>query len=421
MKSKKCRSSSNSSWPKALHPKTLHPKPFLFQKEGAFSFISRFAGSWVKFGPQLAKLAFQSSREPIPSMSIISKVTKASFSFSKVALVLGASMIALRLLRERNAIDFRGRVVAITGGSRGLGLNLARQLAEQGAKIALIARDEKELERAKREIIALGAPVFTVACDLRDRSAAEGAIEEVVAHFGSLDAVINNAGVIQVGPLEHMLQSDFEEAVNLHLWAPLWISRAAIPHLKKSGGGRIVNIASIGGMVAMPHMAPYAASKFALVGLSDALRHELAKDGILVTTVCPGILRTGSHVMATFKGNQKAEYRIFKLMAALGGFEAPQAANLIIDAARYGDPQLVFPAPVKAVALASQLFPNTAALVLGTANRFMPGPTDEAEGDEQLSGHDLEGALPPSIITNLADRAVGAHNEMNGYALEKTP
>ena len=352
-------------------------------------------------------------------MSFVPKVAaKSGFSLSKIAVLLAATLFLLRLLRGRNAVDFRGRVVAITGGSRGLGLVLARQLAEQGAKIALISRDADELLRAQIELQGLGATVWTHVCDLREKDQAEGAIEAAAAHFGALDLLINNAGVIQVGPIEHMTQGDFQNAVDLHLWAPLWTSQAAVPHFKRAGGGRIVNIASFGGQVAMPHMAPYAASKFALVGLSHAMRHELAKNNILVTTVCPGILRTGSHVMATFKGNQKAEYRMFKLMAGLGGFEATQAAKLIIDAARYGDPQLVFPAPVQWLTWAYQLFPNTAGLVLGIATRFMPGPIEESEGDQLIAGRDLEDALPPSILTRRADEAVLANNEMNGHAAQ---
>ncbi|HEX9997356.1 MAG TPA: SDR family oxidoreductase [Abditibacterium sp.] len=350
--------------------------------------------------------------------SLPKQAAKSGFSFSKIAFLLGATLFLLRLLRGRNAVDFRGRVAVITGGSRGLGLVLARQLASEGAKIALISRDEAELLRAKTELSADGALVWTHACDLRDKSQAEHAIEAAANHFGALDLLINNAGVIQVGPLEHMTQGDFENAVNMHLWAPLWTSQAAVPHFKKAGGGRIVNIASFGGQVAMPHMAPYAASKFALVGLSHSLRHELAKDNILVTTVCPGIMRTGSHVMATFKGNQKAEYRMFKLMAALGGFEANKAAKLILDAARYGDPQLVFPSPVQWLTWAYQLFPNTAGLFLGIATRFMPGPIEDGQGDQLIPGRDLEDALPPSILTRRVDEAVLANNEMNGHSAQ---
>ncbi|HEX8465547.1 MAG TPA: SDR family oxidoreductase [Abditibacterium sp.] len=354
-------------------------------------------------------------------MSLIRKIVivKSLFPLSKIVLYLAAIHAAMRLLRARRAMDFRGRVVVITGGSRGLGLNLARQLAGEGAKIALIARDKPELDRAEAEIRALGAEVFAIAVDLRSQSAAEEAINRVASHFGALDVLINNAGIIQVGPVEHMTQSDFAEAVDLHLWVPLWLSRGAVPHLKKSGGGRIVNIASFGGKVAMPHMAPYAASKFALVGLSDALRHELAKDNILVTTVCPGIIRTGSHVMATFKGNQQAEYKMFKLMSALGSINVTTATRLVLDAARYGDPQLVFPFPVQWAIAAYNVFPNTAGLILGLSTRFMPKPTDEA-GDKLMSGHDLEPSLSPSILTKRADLAAAANNEMNGHAMTES-
>ena len=356
-------------------------------------------------------------------MSTTTKVAaKGVSSLTKIAFVLGIAMALLRLLRSRQAIDFRGRVVAISGGSRGLGLNLARQLAREGAKLALIARDPRELERAKTELTALGAPVLLVEADITNESAAKNAIDKIAGHFGALDVLINNAGVIQVGPLEHMLQSDFEDAMKLHFWAPLWLSRAAIPHLKKAGAGRIANIASIAGHIAVPHMAPYVASKFALVGLSDALRNELAKDGILVTTICPGILRTGSHVMAKFKGRQEAEYRMFKLMAALPGSStaAQSAAHSILDAVRYGDPQLIFPLPVQWASLGYNLFPNTAGLLLSTVSRFLPRPTEPSQGDQTLQGHDLENALPPSFLTQLADRAVTANNEMNGHALHRT-
>ena len=124
-------------------------------------------------------------------------------------------------------------------------------------------------------------------------------------------------GIIEVGPLEHMQRADFERAMNLHFWAPFNLIRQAIPHFRRRGEGRIVNIASIGGKMAVPHLAPYCASKFALVGLSDALRTELARDNIHVTTVTPGLMRTGSQGNAKFKGDQLAEYTWFSLSTAL--------------------------------------------------------------------------------------------------------
>src|SRR5436309_7591109 len=105
-----------------------------------------------------------------------------------------------------------------------------------------------------------------------------------------------------------MTVEDFEETMRVHFWGPLYATLAALPHLRKQDTGRIVNISSIGGRIAVPHLAPYSASKFALAGLSDGLRTELAREGIYVTTVFPGLMRTGSHVNAQFKGKRRAEF-----------------------------------------------------------------------------------------------------------------
>src|SRR5256714_1298474 len=130
-------------------------------------------------------------------------------------------------------------------------------------------------------------------------------------------------------------------ALAVHLWGPLYAMRAVVPQMRRQGGGRIVNIASIGGKIAVPHLTPYSASKFALVGLSDGMRAELAKDNILVTTVCPGLMRTGSPPNAHFKGRHRAEFTWFVLgdSLPLASIDARRAARHIITACRYCDPQ----------------------------------------------------------------------------------
>lgn len=346
----------------------------------------------------------------MPKTSKVAK--KGAFSLSRILLLVGATSLVMRLARGRKTLDFRGRVVAISGGSRGLGLVLARQLADGGARLALIARDRDELDRARREIESVGASCFVVVADITDESAATSAIESIAAHYGALDALINNAGVMQIGPLSHMKDADFESAMLLHFWAPLWLCRAATPHLEASGNGRIVNIASVGGRIAAPLMAPYIASKFALVGLSDALRNELGARKILVTTVCPGSMRTGSHVQIGFKGARKAEYGVLKHLIAMpgGAIEAEAAAKIVIDAMRHGDPHVTFPFPVHLAALAYAIFPNTAGVLVRLAMRFVPKSDDES-GDSAIAGHDLESEMPPSKLTVLADRAVALNNE----------
>jgi NAD(P)-dependent dehydrogenase (short-subunit alcohol dehydrogenase family) len=229
----------------------------------------------------------------------------------------------------RSDYSFAGKSVLITGGSRGLGLALARRFAMEGARLALLARDEDELARACDQIRGIGGEAIPIPCDLLDRGQSLGAIETVVDRFGTIDVLVNNAGIIEVGPLENMRRQDFDKSMNLHFWAPLNLMRQTIPHMRRAGGGRIVNISSIGGKVAVPHMVPYTASKFALVGLSDGFRAELARGGIKVTTVTPGLMRTGSQVHAKFKGNHGAEYTWFSVSSAIpfAAVDADRAAE----------------------------------------------------------------------------------------------
>src|ERR687886_1310629 len=152
-------------------------------------------------------------------------------------------------------------------GARPSPYALPRDFAAEGARLAILARDRAELERAAKQIASRGAQVLALPCDVRDRRQAQGAIKRVADHYGRIDVLVNNAGVIQVGPVEHMSIKDFEDALAVHMWGPLYTMLAAIPHMRRQGGGRIVNIASIGGKIAVPHLLPYSASKFALVGL----------------------------------------------------------------------------------------------------------------------------------------------------------
>ena len=213
----------------------------------------------------------------------------------------GVFLAVRAALRWWHEYDLRGKTVLITGGSRGLGLVLAREIAREGAHVAICARDEDELERAYEDLTGRGArAVLTVACDVTRREQVEDMVRVVRDHFGQIDVLVNNAGMIQVGPVEVMTLDDYEESMRTHFWAPLYAMMAVLPDMRQRGDGRIVNISSIGGKVSVPHLVPYCASKFALSGLSEGLRSELAKDNVMVTTVCPGLMRTGSPDNAFF-------------------------------------------------------------------------------------------------------------------------
>lgn len=333
-----------------------------------------------------------------------------------VATGVGA-VVAAQALKQREPISFRGKSVLITGGSRGLGLVLARQLAAEGANLTIIARTQSDLDRAAADLRAQGAEVLAFACDVRDRQQAQDAVERAINRFGRLDVLINNAGIIQVGPLEHMQQADYEDALATHLWGPFYMMEAAVPAMRGQGGGHIINIASIGGLVAVPHLSPYSASKHALVGLSDGVRAEVAKDGIHVTTVCPGLMRTGSHYNALFKGRQQAELGMFALVGAtpLSSISAERAARQILDAGRTRQPHLTISVQARTLALLNHVFPNLTGQIMALVSRVLPGPT-AAAGDRNRSGWDSRSAVVPSPVTVLADQATVANNELRGHA-----
>jgi NAD(P)-dependent dehydrogenase (short-subunit alcohol dehydrogenase family) len=254
---------------------------------------------------------------------------------------------------------------------------------------------------------------MTVSCDIRRRADVRAAIDTVLEHWSAIDVLINNAGVIQVGPLEHMTTLDFENAMATHFWGPLHLMFESVPSMRRRGFGRIVNIASIGGRSAIPHLAPYCASKFALVGLSDAVRAELDHYGIRVTTVTPGLMRTGSPRNADVKGRHEAEYGWFVVADSLPVFStsAENAARQIVEACRYGDAELTITLPARMAMIANSIAPAAAARAMQLANRLLPGPNG-VDGDVRKRGKQAESKWIPPAVTALTDRAAVTNNEL---------
>jgi NAD(P)-dependent dehydrogenase (short-subunit alcohol dehydrogenase family) len=328
------------------------------------------------------------------------------------AATVGAALLA-RGLRAARTFDFHGRSAIVTGGSRGLGLLIARELGRQGARVTIAARDRAELERARESLASSGIEVSIAACDVRNRVEAERLVEEVASRAGSVDVLVNNAGVIQVGPLDHMQPVDFEEAMAVHFWGPLHAMLAAVPLMRRQGGGRIVNVSSIGGRIGVPHLVPYCASKFALTGLSDAARAELARDNIAVTTVLPGLMRTGSPFNAWFKGRHHDEFTWFAISDSLplATIDADRAASQIVEACRHGDAELVVSWPAKLAIAAHALVPEAVALAMRLTNRLLPSATDES-GDVSHSGWQSLSRWAPSRLTRTTERAAAKNNEL---------
>jgi short-subunit dehydrogenase len=320
----------------------------------------------------------------------------------------GAGVFVLKSVwNQFTEFDLKGKTVLITGGSRGLGLVMAREFAREGARLVLCARDETELQRARTDVESIGVEVMTVPCDITDKQSVTEMIERVNSRFGGVDVLVNNAGVIQVGPIEVMTPEDFEI-----FWGPLNTILAVLPSMRAKKSGRIVNISSIGGKVSVPHLVPYSASKFALVGLSKGLRTELMKDGIKVTTVCPGLMRTGSPRNADFKGKHHLEYAWFSISDALPllTVSAENAARQILRACKRGQAELVISVPAKVAVLFESLFPEAMSQILAAVNQVLPGAG--GVGTETMKGRDSTSAWSPSWLTTLNEAAAERNNEV---------
>lgn len=336
---------------------------------------------------------------------------------SRPLTLLGAGALAgwamIKLLRHEESFSLEGKTVLITGGSRGLGLVLARDAAAAGAKVAICGRDPAALERAAATLERIGATMIAVPADVTDRESVRALVETVTERLGPIDVLINNAGVIEVGPAETMTVSDYEEAMATNFWGMVYPTLQVLPSMRERGGGRIVNITSIGGKLGIPHLLPYSASKFAALGFSQGLRAEVGRDGVAVTTVIPGLMRTGSPRNAIFRGRHRAEYAWFSIGDALPGVSvsADEAARRILSAARRGDAEVLFPAAARFAVIASAMAPNLTAAVLALADRLLPGAPADSTGRKR--GKDSESGLSPSWLTRRGDEAARRYNQVS--------
>lgn len=303
--------------------------------------------------------------------------------------IIGASELFLRYryLIKKEMASFKDKVVLITGGTRGLGLVLTRKFASEGAKVIVVARSQDELHKVKELISKKDTEVLPLKCDVSDNEQVKETITDLINRFGAIDVLVNNAGIIQVGPVENMKREDFQNAMNINAWGTFNMTMAVLPYMQLKKDGRIINITSIGGQIAVPHLLPYVFSKFAMVGLSEGLQAEIEKKGIKVTTVIPGLMRTGSPINAMFKGNYKWEYRWFSFLDSFPpvSIDPEKAASKIIEASKRGDPVLPITIPVHVALLFKALFPFLTAKLLSFTNIFLPETTG-SKGDAVKSG-----------------------------------
>ncbi len=325
---------------------------------------------------------------------------------------VAAGATALMLARRlRQGAELDGKTVLITGSSRGLGFELARQFGALGCNVVICARDSEELERAAEDLRRRGAGSITaVVCDVTDRAQVERMIEQASDRFGGIDVLVNNAGVITVGPIHTQTVEDYDEAMRVMFWGIVYPTLAVLPQMLARGTGRIANIASIGGKVAVPHLLPYDCAKFAAVGFSEGLHAEVGRYGIKVTTVCPGLMRTGSYVNARFNGNNRAEYSWFSLGSTLPlvSIAAERAAEKIVRAVRQGRAEIIITPQARLLATAHGIAPGLVSDALSLVNRMLPNPT----GDHSRHlGKESKTAVSESPLTALGRRAAREFNQ----------
>lgn len=325
----------------------------------------------------------------------------------KVGVGLGAVAGARGALGSRTEASLAGDVVVITGASSGLGLEMARELAGEGARLVIAARTEEELSRAQDDLRSRGAEVHAVPCDVGQEEESRRLIEEAVAHYGRIDGLICNAGVIQVGHIHSLTSDDFERAMDTMYFGTLYPILAAIPHMRKQKSGRIALVTSIGGKIAVPYLLPYDAAKFAAVGLGEGLRAELARDGILVTTIIPGLMRTGSYLNAEFAGEGKgrnAMYRLFSAMSSLPGLtvDGAEAARVFVHAIRRGDAYIIYPPQYLVAAKIHGIAPAVTTAIMSVVARLLPRTGDIAKITEGESiDNQMERGGPWRMLTKL--------------------
>jgi short-subunit dehydrogenase len=340
-------------------------------------------------------------------------MARASHPILRAVGLAAAGMFLFRTLRRRaRRLDLAGRVVLVTGGTRGLGLLIAEELGRRGARVAICGRDPRALAEAEKRLAGQGIEVLARPADLGDRAQAEGFVERASLEWDRIDAVVNNAGVIHVEPVASASLETLQEALRSNFWSAVHTTMAALPHLRAHGpGARVLNVVSIGGRVAVPHLLGYSASKFAFAGFSEGLAAELAREGIDVTTVYPGLMRTGSQENAEFAGDAEREMAWFSAGASLplGTVNARRAARRIVRALRDGETIVHLGLPAAVLARLHGIAPATTVRMMALVDRFLPRPATPPEPARR--GREIASTRRASPLRRLGEEAADQNNE----------
>lgn len=355
---------------------------------------------------------------------------------SKLSTGLAVASTALRLWPSKKD-SFKDKSVLITGGSRGLGLELARQFVDEGARVAILARDPVELQKAVDILEShtrIPSNVLAIVCDITNEEQTRDAFYEACEKLQGIDVLVNNAGSILVGPAKSMNREDYMAQLELHLFANIRLTDLLVNQhgcarsrednksefdarylnpRRKVAAPRIVNIISMGGKVGVPHMLPYDVSKFALAGYSQGMRSELALEGISVTSVYPALMQTGSPIQAVFKGDHEKEFSWFASADNIPGLsmDAEKAASLIIEAARRRDAEVILSTLGRVREIVNAFLPETMASVMTALAALMPIGQSEEYKTGADSSEDFDTSQLTKPLRARAKRAAKKNNQ----------
>tara|TARA_R110002020_G_scaffold85914_1_gene211605 strand:- start:30097 stop:31119 length:1023 start_codon:yes stop_codon:yes gene_type:complete len=326
--------------------------------------------------------------------------------------VLGGLITLGMLHKQQRYLELRGRVVLVTGGTRGLGLVMARQLAEAGARVAICGRDQSGLDEASRQLVELSSDFLCIACDVTKKNEVQEMVYQIRQQWGEVEVLINNAGIIQVGPMENMQQEEYQKALDVFFWGAFNLVQEVLPGMKTARAGRIVNITSINAKVSFPHLLPYTVGKYALAGFSEGMTAELSRSGIRVTSVYPGLMRTGSPRNIDVKAQYEKEYAWFKISDSLPGLSmsAEKAATKIIEAMQYGSKTLALGLPTKIAMAIEGIAPGLNISLFELANRLLPNPV--SSGSNVRKGYESESDITNSVLTKKTEEAEEKNNQL---------